>query len=266
MEDRSTAAGPERAKAGAAGKTATLAAGLFVCLGWALILGWMVPTPARADPYGDARAAQVRGDYATAARIYRSLADQGNVAALTQLGILYRVGRGVPRDYDEAVTLLHRAAAMGSPTAQFQMGDMLLRGLGVQQDLLDAARWYTRAAEQGHAQAQYCLGVLYKLGGGVRKNGARAAKWFSRSAAQGLPEAQFELGQLYSAGRGVGRDYVEAHKWLWLARSRASVSRTRTAAAEALVQLEGRMSAQQIATARSQAKAWRAAGNVGGGA
>lgn len=263
MEDPSTAAGPERTQAGATGRTVTLAAVFFVCF-MAVPAGWM-PTQAQADPYGDARAAQLRGDYATAARIYRSLADQGNIAALTQLGILYRIGRGVPRDYEEAATLLRRAAALGSSTAQYQMGDMFVRGIGVRQDLLEAARWYMRAAEQGHALAQYGLAVLYKFGGGVRKSNMRAGKWFGRSAAQGVAEAQYELGMLYFAGAGVGRNYVEAHKWLSLARSRASSSRTRTAAAEALGRLESRMSPQQIATAREQARTWRSVDNGGGG-
>lgn len=214
--------------------------------------------PVGAEPLDDAKAALSRGDGATAQKIYRSLADRGNVTAMTQLGMMYRAGRGVPQDHAEAFRWLDRAAALGSAEAQYQVGDMHLRGFGTEQDLLQAARSHSRAAEQGHGAAQYVLGLLYKLGGGVSKNYRKAARWFSRSAAQGVPEGQSELGQLYAAGTGVPKDYVQAYKWLTLARSNATSSRTRTDAAQALRRLEDRMSPGQIEEARNQARSWRA--------
>lgn len=226
-------------------------------LGGNMQTGW-------ADPMDDARAALSRGDGPTAERIYRSLADQGNVTAITQLGTMYRTGRGATRDYKEALKWLSRGAALGSAQAQYQAGDMHMRGQGTEQDLLEAARFHTRAAEQGHPQAQYVLGILYKLGGGVRRNADKAARWFARSAAQGVPEAQLELGRLYAAGSGVPKDNVEAYKWLTLARTNASHSRTRTEAADALSRLEGRMVPAQIAEARNRARAFQPVREGGG--
>lgn len=262
MEDRSTAAGPEfQGRSATGGKAAPMAARILFHLACAVAVA--SATPVLAGPFEDARAAQVRGDHGTAARIYRSLADQGNVAALTQLGILYRSGRGVPRDYQEALTMLRRAASLGSAGAQYQVGDMYLRGLGVEQDLLEAARWYTRAAEQGHAVAQYGLGILYKLGGGVRKSAARSVRWLARAAAQGVPEAQYELGLAYGSGAGNPRDFVAAYKWLSLARAGASDSRTRVRAAEALGNVQRKMSTAQISTARDQVREWRPVSEAG---
>lgn len=223
----------------------------------ACVLAWVVQ-PARAGPLDDAKAALSRGDSATAQRIYRSLADQGNIGAITQLGLLYRTGHGVPKDYRQAFILLDRAAALGSAEAQYQIGDMYLRGLAREQDLLEAARAYSRAAEQGHAKAQFALGIMYKLGGGVIHNYRKAAKWFSRAAAQGIAEAQSELGQLYAAGAGVSKDQIAAYKWLTLAKATASSSRTRAEAAAALRRLERRMSPAQTTEALQQARAWRA--------
>ena len=224
---------------------------LFACM----FIG-TVP-PLRAEPLKDAEAALARGDGATAQRIYRSLADRGNVVAMTRLGLMYRTGRGVPTDYREALKWLNRAAALGSAEAQYHVGDMHLRGLGTEQDLLQAARYYSRAAEQGHAKAQYVLGIQYKLGGGVAKNHRKAAGWFGRSAAQGLPEAQVELGQLYASGLGVPKDYVAAYKWLTLARNNTSSSRTRNEASSAQRRLQGRIRPAQIADAINQARSWR---------
>jgi TPR repeat protein len=218
---------------------------------------WTVQ-PVRAEPLDDARAALSRGDAATALRIYRSLADRGNVTAMVQLGMMYRNGQGTPRDFDTALEWLDRAAALGSAEAQYQVGDMHLRGLGTSQDLLIAARYHSRAAEQGHAKAQYVLGILYKLGGGVSKNLRKAARWLGRSAVQGVPEAQYEIGEFYASGAGVSRNYVTAYKWLTLARSNSSNGQVRAKAAETLRRLEGRMSHVQIAQARDQARSWRA--------
>lgn len=258
METRSTAAGPAITGLHGTHKAAArLTIWSFVRLAIALPLFFSCAGLAWAGPIDDAKAAQARGDYAVAERIYRNLADQGNVVALTQIGIMYRTGRGLPRDDKQAFHWLRRAAALGSPQAQFSVGDMYLRGNGTAQDLLQAAKWYNRAAEQGHPQAQYALGILYKLGGGVRKSNQRAARWFKRSADQGLSEAQYELGTLYVSGQGVLRDYVIAFMWLTLARGSGSSSRTRIAAIDALKRLEGRMPPGQIAAAREQARAWR---------
>ena len=43
-----------------------------------------------------------RGDYATAMREWRQLAEQGYASAQYNLGLMYRQGRGVPQDYTEA--------------------------------------------------------------------------------------------------------------------------------------------------------------------
>ena len=48
-------------------------------------------------------AAYDRGDYATALREFRVLAEQGDATAQFDLGLMYKIGQGVPQDYAEAV-------------------------------------------------------------------------------------------------------------------------------------------------------------------
>lgn len=218
----------------------------------------LTQTSALAGPVEDAKAAQNRGDHATAAIINRAISRGGDDGALFRLGMLYRYGRGVERDYDEALKWFGRAAALGSAQAQYSLADMHLRGLGVRQNLLTSAKWYQRAAEQGHMRAQLVLGLLYKLGGGVRKNFTKAAAWFGRAAAQGQTEAQHELGLLHYAGDGVRKDYVAAYKWQLLARDNTRSARVRTSAEDALKKLNSAMTASQIAEAHRQARAWQA--------
>ncbi len=43
--------------------------------------------------------AHQRGDYATALRIFRQLADQGYASAQNNLGVMYDKGQGVTQDY-----------------------------------------------------------------------------------------------------------------------------------------------------------------------
>ena len=73
--------------------TATLAAASLLCF-------LAIPAVAESSVASlkEASAADDRGDYATALRIFRPLADQGNGIAETFVGIYYYEGRGVPED------------------------------------------------------------------------------------------------------------------------------------------------------------------------
>jgi TPR repeat protein len=54
--------------------------------------------PLAAGPYEDAIAAYNSGDYATAFRLLRPLAEQGDGAAQYKLGFMYERGQGVTQD------------------------------------------------------------------------------------------------------------------------------------------------------------------------
>ncbi len=56
-------------------------------------------------------AAYDRGDYATALKEYRPLAEQGHAAAQYNLGLMYANGKGVPQDFIQAHMWLNLAAA-----------------------------------------------------------------------------------------------------------------------------------------------------------
>ena len=68
------------------------------------MLALAVSTPVVfAGPYEDGRAAYDRGDYATALRLIKPLAAQGDANAQTQLGRMYEKGWGVPKNNKEAI-------------------------------------------------------------------------------------------------------------------------------------------------------------------
>ncbi len=62
-------------------------------------MGLGLAPSAYAGPWEDGSAAYVKGDYATAARLYKLAADQGHAKAQYNLGNMYALGDGVTQDY-----------------------------------------------------------------------------------------------------------------------------------------------------------------------
>jgi hypothetical protein len=100
-----------------------------------------------------ASAANARGNYAEAVRIWRILAGRGSADAQYNLGVMYDEGHGVPAN---------KAAA---------------------------AEWYLRAADQGMGQAMGNLAVLYVERSESPESLVQAYKWISL-AIDHDPEAQ----------------------------------------------------------------------------
>jgi S1-C subfamily serine protease len=142
-----------------------------------LLVVLLMPTTVWAD-FSDGLAAYERGDYATAMREWRPLAEQGDTYAQLRLGLLYH---------------LHR------------------------DDKTEAVRWYRKAAEQGHSRAQVFLASMYEAGLGVPQNDAEAVRWYRKAAEQGDDLGQESLGVKYHQGRGVPEDFVQAYAWYNLA-------------------------------------------------
>ncbi len=90
-----------------------------------------------------------RGDYDTALKEWRPLAEQGDVMAQYNLGLMHHKGQGVSRDYHEAVKWYRLAADQGFALAQTNLGRMYVKGHGVPKDYVQAYMWYTLAADQG---------------------------------------------------------------------------------------------------------------------
>jgi TPR repeat protein len=150
------------------------------------VLLW--PVGAVADLAAGLEAAK-RGDFATAMREWRPLAEQNNAKAQFNLGLMYAQGDGVPEDDAEAVRWYRLAAEQGYASAQLNLGLMYGKGEGVPEDKAKAVKWYRLAAKQGKARAQYNLGVMYAKGEGVPEDDVRAYAWWNLSAAQGYKDA-----------------------------------------------------------------------------
>lgn len=129
--------------------------------------------PVPAAPMEDGQAAYNRGDYATAERLWRPLADEGNARAQNNLGVMYENGKGVPQDIGEAL------------------------------------KWYRLAAEQGYAGAQNNLGMIYVLGRpGVPQDSVRAHMWLSLAASS----LSGDIGKTVTGSRDVVAGMMSAQQ------------------------------------------------------
>ena len=183
----------------------------------ATAIGTAQTSPARAGPLEDGLEAYKKGDFDTAVRLLKPLAEEGNAQAEEKLGRMYQRGKGLPKNFERAVEWYRKAAEKGDPAAQGRLGFLYRVGAGVPRDLKLAMEWYRKAAEQGNPLAQVGLGYMLMDGSGDKPDIEAAAGWFSKAAEQGDALAMLALGTLYELGRGVAKDWVQAHKWYALA-------------------------------------------------
>jgi len=101
-------------------------------------------------------------NYTLALKEVTPLAKAGNADAQHLLGLMYYMGRGVPRDYKQAFSWHYKAALQGKADAQYVIGAMYYTGNAVPQDHVLAVQWFRKAAEQGHPDAQHALGLMYR--------------------------------------------------------------------------------------------------------
>jgi TPR repeat protein len=146
-----------------------------------------------ADPFQDGVTAAVRGDYATAFKLWQPLADAGAANAENNLGALYAHGLGVAADDSHAFKLYRAAADQGLADAENNLGYAYELGLGVPKDVAMALKWYQAAADQGNDRAELNLGLFYENGVAVPKDLIAAAMWLGLASSMGQEPASTEL-------------------------------------------------------------------------
>lgn len=148
-------------------------------------------------------------------------------------------------------------AEAGSPAAQFELGYLYFVGDGVPKDYAQALMWWRRSNQVlPEPSGDWLIAMLYGKGGpGLARDDAQAAVWFRRSAEAGYAAAQFSLGYMYAAGQGVTQDFVASYMWLSLAASSGSpqVKTDATIARDAVAKV---MTPQQVAEGDRRALDW----------
>lgn len=147
-------------------------------------------------------------------------------SALVQAGFDEGLVAADKGDYQTAFKEWKPLAEQGYASAQYNLGIMYDNGQGIAQNYTQALYWYNKAAEQGHASAQYNLAQMYRMGQGVPQNYSQAMDWYKKAAAQGFASAQYNLALMYAKGQGVPQNYKIAYILFNLAASNGDADAT----------------------------------------
>jgi uncharacterized protein len=98
-----------------------------------------------------------KGDYAGAFALFLSLAEAGDVSAMTRVAVMYGAGEGVPQDHSQSMFWDARAFDLGSVIAAFNLG-VTHRNVG---NLPDAVQWFERALQAGDGEAGLELAQMH---------------------------------------------------------------------------------------------------------
>lgn len=153
------------------------------------------------------------GDFKAAYNFSAPLAHQGNTDAKNLLGMMYELGKGVPKNLGKSVAYYRQAAEQGNRYAQYNLAVSFDAGTGVPQNYREAVKWFRQAAKQGVSSAQYDLAVMLEQGRGTKVDYPRAANWYKKAAEQGHMQAQNNLAWLYETGKGVKQNLISAYAW-----------------------------------------------------
>ncbi|KAI8641412.1 hypothetical protein BD408DRAFT_483482 [Parasitella parasitica] len=120
----------------------------------------------------------------------------------------------VEPDLERAYKLYRKVAEAGDMDGQFQVAYMLSNGIGVAKDVNAAFSWYVQSAEQGHKTAQYSLGIYYETGLDIAVNLEKAKQWYTLAAKE-LPMAMVRLAKvLLGLDDDTEENIQQATDWL----------------------------------------------------
>lgn len=182
-----------------------------------------------------------------------SMANEGNVDAMNELGVRYINGEGVEKDEKKAFELFNIASEKDCIKAKFNLAMCYYNGNGIEQNDTVSFKMLKELAEKyNHARSYYYLGEFYFFGGpveidyeksffyynealkinpkylkaklciayayysgkGIEKNYDIAFNMFKELAEENkLVDAYFYLGEFYYLGRVVQKDYKKAMEY-----------------------------------------------------
>jgi TPR repeat protein len=168
---------------------------ICLCLLFATGCASDVTTGSLKETFDSGVAAYDAGHFEEAYKIWTSIDDE-DLAAMRNVAMMLRQGKGVAKDPKAAELMFYRAAEGGLPTAQADLGEMLLNGEAGPPDARAALPWLMVAAAANHPIAEYELGGLYEKGEVVPRDLGVARQLYASAARLGMKEAQARLDAL----------------------------------------------------------------------
>jgi TPR repeat protein len=173
------------------------------------------------------RAAQLEetGDANGALELVRKMADEGDAASLTILGLRNKPRRGFSGNPELAYRQFRLAADLGDVQALYWVGMMEGQGVGTERNIERAARWIATAAEQGQTLSISLLGLMHIQQLGLPENPDEGVRLIREAAEMGMPKARYRLGYMYLKGNHLAMDVQQACVWFFLAYEGTSLAR-----------------------------------------
>jgi TPR repeat protein len=187
-----------------------------------VIFSFLTVAPVFADDMKDGIMAFHQKDYKTALKKWKPLAQEGNLTAQNNLGVIFNRGLGVKRNPEEAVKWFNMAAMNGEANAQYHLGKMHYEGKGIPRNDKEAMKWLMMSSKKGNGKADFQIGLMVEAGHGAKQDNKEATKWYTKSAEKGYAKAQRILGLKHRDGAGVSKNIVTARMWLNIAGSYGS--------------------------------------------
>lgn len=148
-------------------------------------------------------------DLENAFNLFHAEAEERNVLALHDLGMMHEKGFFTEADHSAAQRLYQQAldgfqyleSQTSNPYIEYRIGKMYETRKGVAPDMEQAIKYYQKSAEAGNQYAMLALGNLcyYHEAADYEK----AFRYYSMAASQGSPLGYEMLGKLYQEGLGM---------------------------------------------------------------
>lgn len=112
-------------------------------------------------PFITAQRMEEDGDIERALYAYRYLAEQGEIAAIQKLAVLYHQGEIVEQNFQESVRWLKRGANLNDRFCIFNLARCYMQGTGVEQNTERVIAFLQRSAALGDGDSQLVLAKYY---------------------------------------------------------------------------------------------------------
>lgn len=150
-------------------------------------------------------------DYSKALSLFQKGAEAGDEVALNNLGYAYEKGLwGLKQSWDKAAEYYQQCP--NNPNALTNLGFLNELGKGVQKNIDEAIRLYKKAFEMDCAPAANNLGALYQNGIHVDKDDSRAFAYYKKGWELGDKDAGLQYAKYVLTGTCCSQDIQEAKK------------------------------------------------------
>lgn len=155
-------------------------------------------------------------DYDNYSMALEQQADQGDVRAISAVGLAYLTGDGAPLNANRAFYYFRKGAQLGDAWSAFLLGVCYESGQGVSPDMNMAIRLYVKAANRGIGAAMSRLGLYISsfTNSGNTENDWLAFELFRAAAHSGESWGMFYLGRCLCEGVGHEADWVKGVYWI----------------------------------------------------